>query len=264
MQRWGHAAGRSRSLTLVVGVAGGMVLASGVGALAAHQFGDVPTGHAFHDEIGAVAGAGITTGYEDGNFRPGADVSRQAVAAFLTRANGRVGFVPEVETVIGNDVDGFGTVQEAALIGTVTIDAGATGDGNGFVLLNGTVTAYTDNTDACPCEVTTILDDADGQEFLNFSYFDLAGQATETGYSNGSDSLQWVVPVGADSTRTFDLYVVVDDGDVAAIEVMGELTGVYVPFGPDGGNDLWTQSDGASSQSHESRSPRSDLSEIRR
>ena len=36
-------------------------------------------------EIAWAAGAGITTGFVDGSFRPAAPVSRQAAAAFLSR-----------------------------------------------------------------------------------------------------------------------------------------------------------------------------------
>ena len=48
-------------------------------------FGDVPADHPFVDAIAWAAGEGITTGYGDGTFRPGAAVSRQAMAAFLHR-----------------------------------------------------------------------------------------------------------------------------------------------------------------------------------
>lgn len=57
-------------------------------------FSDVPGGrslpsdpppHTFAAEISWLAAAGITTGYNDGTFRPSARVSRQAMAAFLFR-----------------------------------------------------------------------------------------------------------------------------------------------------------------------------------
>lgn len=52
----------------------------------AAPFTDVATGHPFCAEIAAMADLGITTGYGDGTFRPGATVTRQAMAAFLYRA----------------------------------------------------------------------------------------------------------------------------------------------------------------------------------
>ena len=52
------------------------------------QFSDVPTTHPFHDAIAWMDYEGITTGYEDGTFRPTAEVTRQAVAAFMHRLDG--------------------------------------------------------------------------------------------------------------------------------------------------------------------------------
>jgi len=49
------------------------------------SFSDVPPTHPFHDEIETMAASGITTGYDDGTFRPAANVTRQAMAAFLVR-----------------------------------------------------------------------------------------------------------------------------------------------------------------------------------
>ena len=48
-------------------------------------FPDVPTGFAFCQEITWLASSGITTGYADGQFKPGNQISRQAIAVFLYR-----------------------------------------------------------------------------------------------------------------------------------------------------------------------------------
>jgi hypothetical protein len=50
-----------------------------------NSFWDVPSTHSFHDQIEWLASVGITSGYADGGFHPGTDVSRQASAAFLHR-----------------------------------------------------------------------------------------------------------------------------------------------------------------------------------
>jgi hypothetical protein len=57
-------------------------------APATATFSDVPTSHPFFQEIEALASSGISTGYVDGTFRPNAYVTRQAMAAFLSRALG--------------------------------------------------------------------------------------------------------------------------------------------------------------------------------
>ena len=57
-------------------------------------FSDVGTSHPFCREIAWLVAEGITTGYEDGTFRPGAAVSRQAMAAFLHRLGDPDGTAP--------------------------------------------------------------------------------------------------------------------------------------------------------------------------
>lgn len=54
-------------------------------APATAPFSDVRPGDPFHREVSWAAAAGISTGYPDGTFRPGAPVSREAMAAFLYR-----------------------------------------------------------------------------------------------------------------------------------------------------------------------------------
>jgi Tol biopolymer transport system component len=48
-------------------------------------FTDVPESHTFFHEIEWLAASGITTGFGDGTFRPGNAVTRQSMAAFLSR-----------------------------------------------------------------------------------------------------------------------------------------------------------------------------------
>jgi hypothetical protein len=48
-------------------------------------FPDVSAGHAFFDEICWMAQMGITTGFDDGRFRPASAVTRQSMSAFLYR-----------------------------------------------------------------------------------------------------------------------------------------------------------------------------------
>lgn len=51
-------------------------------------FRDVPRSNAFCTAIAAMAAAHIIRGYPDGTFRPGATIARQAIAAYLARADG--------------------------------------------------------------------------------------------------------------------------------------------------------------------------------
>ena len=52
------------------------------------DFRDVPPGHPFHAEITWLLDRDLTSGYDDGTFRPGIGVSRQAAVAFLHRLAG--------------------------------------------------------------------------------------------------------------------------------------------------------------------------------
>lgn len=59
-------------------------------AAGASTFPDVPPGSTHHTAVEAVAAAGITTGYRDGTYRPGAPLSRQEMATLLARAQGLI------------------------------------------------------------------------------------------------------------------------------------------------------------------------------
>lgn len=52
---------------------------------AAGPFSDVSTGHPFCGAIDWLAETGISTGYPDGSFHPGENVTREAMAAFIFR-----------------------------------------------------------------------------------------------------------------------------------------------------------------------------------
>ena len=58
------------------------------------SFSDVPVDHPFFTEIEWLAQSGVTTGYPDGTFRPTAQVTRQATAAFFHRYSGAPAFDP--------------------------------------------------------------------------------------------------------------------------------------------------------------------------
>jgi hypothetical protein len=55
---------------------------------AAQPFSDVPTGHAFCKEIEWMRDANISTGFNDGTYRPSTNVTRQAMSAFMARLAG--------------------------------------------------------------------------------------------------------------------------------------------------------------------------------
>lgn len=75
----------SRRATIVI-VALVTALLVAPGALwASHRFQDVPSDNPFHDEISALADAGVTQGCDVDRFCPSEEVTRQQMAAFLAR-----------------------------------------------------------------------------------------------------------------------------------------------------------------------------------
>lgn len=80
-----------RRTKLWITAAAGLLVAGLMGAVAGAggTFPDVGPTHPFVDEIEQFAGAGISAGYNDGTFRPGEPVTRQSMAAFMTRGLGQ-------------------------------------------------------------------------------------------------------------------------------------------------------------------------------
>lgn len=212
-------------LSLVVAL-----VAGGVGALASDQFSDVPTSHPFHEEIGAIADAGISTGYGDGTFRPDRDVSRGAMAAFLERSGGRVGETSGLATL-----NSSGTPE--AQVASLHVEAGAAGEGDGFVLVSGTARFNTGDEQNCPCKIMAHLHRA-GKGSAAIAVTTLGSIPDESGLVYDSMSLEHVFPVPADSVREFELRVELADDDVGDVHARGDMTAIYVPFGPDGDSTL--------------------------
>lgn len=83
-------------------------------------FADVPATHPFFREIEWAASKGITTGFTDDTFRPGAVITRGSMAAFLYRTAGEPALVPPAEPTF-SDVPAthiFGDeIEWAALVG---------------------------------------------------------------------------------------------------------------------------------------------------
>jgi hypothetical protein len=79
----------SRRARLLAAAAGAAILSTSTFGVASAggggMFSDVPLDHPFFWDIQWLAHTGISTGYDDGTFRPEEPVSRQAMAAFLHR-----------------------------------------------------------------------------------------------------------------------------------------------------------------------------------
>ncbi len=122
-----------RGLGVTVLLAIGIAL-PGVVALASHQFGDVPDSNPFHNDIDAIADAGVTTGCGGGNYCPAANVTREQMAAFFNRL-GALG--PGTTPVVNADkVDGLDASDLAPFkVGEVETTAKVGGTGGGAYTL---------------------------------------------------------------------------------------------------------------------------------
>ncbi|MDO4916980.1 MAG: GH25 family lysozyme [Rothia sp. (in: high G+C Gram-positive bacteria)] len=58
------------------------------------RFTDVPTSHPFYKEISWLAEQGISTGWDDGTYRPDNKITRDAMAAFMYRLAGQPTYQP--------------------------------------------------------------------------------------------------------------------------------------------------------------------------
>jgi hypothetical protein len=79
-----HSRRHGLGLLVSVAVLGGAI-AFPLGVLAAHRFTDVPASNTFHDDIAAIADAGVTTGCSPNLYCPEQFVTREQMAAFLNR-----------------------------------------------------------------------------------------------------------------------------------------------------------------------------------
>jgi hypothetical protein len=80
-----------------------------LGTLAIHDFADVPNTNPFHNDISALAAAGVTFGCGGGNYCPSAFVTREQMAAFLNRLGALApGKVPVVNA---DRVDGLDSTE---------------------------------------------------------------------------------------------------------------------------------------------------------
>lgn len=213
-----------------------LLVAAGLAALvvavpvawAIHDFTDVPTSHPFHDAISAMKRAGITTGCNpptNNQYCPSANVSREAMAAFLQRGLGRA----SVTLDGGNPIS-----TTSADIATRTI----TTPGAGFVLVNAHAMAYSGS--GCPCGISLQLRNT-GTGATSFFYANTLQAAGQyAALSNG-----YVFTVSAAGTHTFAAsmrtFTGTADADVT-------LTVLWVPFGSTGGSTLGVEKQGAQSQ----------------
>jgi hypothetical protein len=97
-----------------------------VAVAASTRFSDVPPGHAFEDEIDWMADTGITTGFPDDTFRPGAAVSRGSMSAFMQRLFNLRDQVKVASSASSTTITGTDYANVTGASTTVTVPDGTT------------------------------------------------------------------------------------------------------------------------------------------
>jgi hypothetical protein len=190
-------------------------------ALASHQFGDVPTTHTFHNNISALANAGITGGCGGGNFCPDAPVTRGQMAGFLARALPRVAENEFVDSIVGGGPHVFGSV-------TITPTAAAGGVQYVVAQFNGGIVVSDDV--GCPCQIGLTL--RRGSELLNTGvFYDVpAGGGGYHPVSAGG-----VIQVTGSAPVTISVRAAITQHEVPTADtewgVYGNIVVLTIPFG---------------------------------
>jgi hypothetical protein len=111
------------------------LMAFPIGVIASHQFTDVPDSNPYHDDIDAIADAGVTTGCGGGKYCPTDYVTRQQMAAFMNRLGAlEAGKTPVVNAATSLSTDGWslGCPTDTVLGGGLCFDTATRGSGNVF------------------------------------------------------------------------------------------------------------------------------------
>jgi hypothetical protein len=229
-----------KSRLRVLAVVAALVLAVPV-AWASHQFTDVPDAYPFHDDIGAIGGAGITGGAScppaaPPSYCPAENVRRDAMAAFLHRGLGRVAYaaLPVVNPV--PSVESAGPYNGLAI--TSGVPAGIP-SGTGFVKVDVGLTFRLESqgTTPCPCDYAAraylVNTGAPISNYMKVTLYNVLDVATV--------SVTGVVPVVGPGVKSVTIHVFRDDsggGGDGAASVYGDATATYVPFGGTGASTL--------------------------
>lgn len=173
---------RTLRRAVVLGVIATLVaLGPSVVAAGEGRFTDVSAGHPFSAEIERVAEAGVAAGFPDGTFRPSEPVTRQAMAAFLTRA-GSAGAMTE-DTVVSFPALPFG--GQPAELQELTVDVPGSPGTHQLLQVMGSVVLDAAGL-GCPCEGLLRVRNVTTGEVAFFSNYELA-----LGAGNDVDETLW-------------------------------------------------------------------------
>jgi len=227
------------------------------GAWASHQFDDSADGSFFHDSIGDIVAGGCATGYPNNTFRENENPTRGQFAFWVSNCGGRVS-----SDQVTIDVLSDSSVPSPSRP-RVNIEAGASGTGSGFVVVqtswtaeptpagtNGSPEGASTGPDIqfagsipCPCNVETgvIATFSNTPANPDFAYSADSWDREDNGdLRRMSGSGTQVIRLAAGADVELDMFASYNASEPTAetIELKLNLTAMYVPFGWDGGQDL--------------------------
>jgi S-layer homology domain len=227
---------------IAIGV-GAMLLAVPVAVSANHDFSDVPTSNTYHTSISRLAGSGITGGCGGGKYCPSDPVTRGQMAAFLNRGLGRA--VHDTGTTSGDD---WVTVLPASdtAISAVDLTIGGGSGGTAHVLVQGNISAFTNQPGACPCDLRLFLL-SDSTETSELAATNIGAVVSpDDGFVRGSASWSHLFTAQSGTVATYFLVVQITPTvtPLAAFtsEVTWSLQATDVPFNATGENPTFPAS----------------------
>ena len=199
-------------------------------AVASDRFADVPDSNIFHDQIGAIADAGITAGCGGPNYCPNQAVTRGQMAGFMHRGYGRVAWD-----------GGFGSVPTEAVgtydVANVSVMAGDVIGGQGYILVVGAASLTASTATPCPCtiEVRAVVDGVESNTDAWEVIEDVGGPFGGSTWRFGSASVSDVFLVDTGTSHSVVLRVTITRTASAAVGLESSLSAVFVPFNGAGG-----------------------------
>jgi hypothetical protein len=229
---------RKHPSRLVLAAALASVIVGVPAALAIHDFTDVPDANPFHDDIAAIKRAGVTSGktcVQPGTpptYCPDEPITREAMAAFVHRGFGRAAYGHGLETPLN-----AATYTDLA---SLTIRAGGTPGGTGFIVLNAAVTGIITSTTGCPCMAGFHVAGAGNTSDQRYVTLDsVTTGGTTVGFGLNTGALTWVIPVATAIDHLFTVKARIFGG-TGSMEAYASLSAEYVPFGSTGSDALGT------------------------
>ncbi|MEO6349895.1 MAG: S-layer homology domain-containing protein [Candidatus Limnocylindrales bacterium] len=232
---------RHRLAAFVLALA--LVAVPGV-VLANHMFPDVPTSNPFHDQISAIAGAGITAGFGDGGYHPADPVTRQSMAAFMQRGFGRTALaIGEPPITFGMTVEAGSSDSLVVPVRQLTITM--PGANNAFspqqmIHLQGRVsfsTSMSTSPKGCPCMFAAWIRDTTTNA-LSLAQYQTFESTTDEFFFYGFDVE--ALFAAAPGARTYQLEVRLNSRSNTtneasfALDQNSSLSAMTFPFGPTG------------------------------